>query len=144
LYPLTDHVELWSTLVVGNDKTYILSNINDCELYFPREKLLNRKDTSILPHELSTFFDAIWDRTLIGTQLQFYMVWMGRVYFVNTYPFRNGKGKVIGAIMFIRPFDPSSTNKNVVMDMGIGTPSRGSLEKIVPSVNTNDEAHRKQ
>ena len=106
LYPLTDHVELWNIFVVGNDKTYIMTQVKDPNIILPEaENLLNRKANGILPNDLSTFFDTIWDRTLLGRQLQFYIVWNGRLYFINTYPFFNGKRNVIGAILFMRAFD---------------------------------------
>lgn len=106
LYPITDGVGVWNIFVVGNDKTYVLSQVNDPSVYVPEAPdLLNRKAMGILPADLTEFFDTVWDRTLTGVQLQFYMTWNGRLYFINTYPFFNGKKVVIGAIMFMRAFD---------------------------------------
>lgn len=106
LYPLTDHVELWNIFIVGNDKTYILANIKDPHMVIPNsDQLENHQAKNILPDELEKILDAIWDQTLRGVKLQFYMVWNGKLYFVNTYPFRNGKGHIIGAIMFMRAFE---------------------------------------
>jgi len=106
LYPLTDHVELWNIFIVGNDKTYILANVNDPHISVPNaESLPNHSGENILPHELSVVFDSVWTQTLTGKQLQFYMVWNGKLYFINTYPFFNGQKKVIGAILFMRAFE---------------------------------------
>jgi len=112
LYPITDKVHTWSTFIVGNDKTYILANITDSHICIPySENLINHKGINILADELTAFFDIVWTNTLSGKQLQFYMVWNGKLYFVNTYPFFNGKKKVIGAIMFMRAFETMPPTK---------------------------------
>ena len=112
LYLLTDHVELWNIFVIGNDKTYILANVNDPHIKLPEaENLPNKKGQMILPSELIMVFDSIWTKTLLGKQLQFYMVWNTKLYFVNTYPFFNGKNVVIGAILFMRGFNNIPDNK---------------------------------
>jgi hypothetical protein len=106
LYPLTDHVELWNIFIIGNDKTYILANVNDPHIQIPKSQdLSNNHSEDVIPTELHAVFDAIWTKTLLGRKLQFYMVWNGKLYFINTYPFLNGKNKVIGGIMFMRAFD---------------------------------------
>jgi hypothetical protein len=106
LYPLTDHVELWNIFIVGNDKTYILANIKDPHIVIPNsDDLHNHQAKNILPSELEKILDSIWDQTLRGVKLQFYMVWNGKLYFVNTYPLRNGKNLIIGATMFMRAFE---------------------------------------
>lgn len=103
LYPITDHVHLWSVFVVGNDMTYIHASIG--EFNFPDHNLLlNKKGPSVLIPELNEFFEPLWKQTLNGSQLQFYMSVQQKLFFVNTYPFINGNREVIGAIMFIRPF----------------------------------------
>jgi hypothetical protein len=103
LYPLTNHVELWNVLVVGRDKTYILASIKDPHTKIP-SNVLNRRGEESLPAELVKLFDIFWSRTLEGRQLQFFMVWNGKLYLVNTYPLRNGETTIIGAIMFMRAF----------------------------------------
>lgn len=109
LYPLTDQVHLWNTFVVGNDTTYILANICDSAVaqgeYIDQGTLLNKKGNGIIPTDLSQFMDAVWDKTLSGKQMQFFMVWNARLFFTNTYPLFNGSSKVIGAVMFMRSFD---------------------------------------
>lgn len=111
LYPITDHVEVWNIFVVGNDKTYILANVKDPNIYVPNSSnLLNHKSENILPTELHNFFDTLWDNTLSGKQLQFYMVWNSRLYLLNSYPLYNGKKSVIGATLFMRQFDSPVKN----------------------------------
>jgi hypothetical protein len=120
LYPLTDHVELWNIFVVGNDKTYILANINDLHIHIPNHNgLHNQKGEDILPSELVKVFDTLWDRTLSGRQLQFYMVWNGKLYFMNTYPFFNGAKVVIGAILFMRAFETMPETRFATYDGNI-------------------------
>jgi len=105
LYPITDHVEHWNIFIVGNDKTYILASVNDPHIHIPNyEQLPNKQGKNIIPDELTKVFDSVWDSTLQGNQLQFYLVWDSKLYFMNTYPFLNDKKKVIGAIMFMRAF----------------------------------------
>lgn len=138
LYPLTDRVHLWNTFVVGNDKTYILANICDSAMA-PNEtlnaaNLLNHRSNGIIPNDLSQFLDAVWDRTLNGRQLQFFMVWNSRLYFTNTFPFFNGKNKVIGAVMFMRAFETMPEAKFATYDNGIVVPMRRSEETERPVV----------
>lgn len=129
LYPLTDRVELWNIFVVGNDKTYIMSQVKDPTISIPEaDELLNRKANGILPEDLATFFDTIWDRTLLGRQLQFYIVWNGRLYFINTYPFFNGRRAVIGAILFMRAFETMPESCLALMD-GFVEPKKKSTEE---------------
>jgi hypothetical protein len=108
LYPLTDQVHLWNTFVIGNDKTYILANICDSAVaqgeYIDQNELLNKKANGIIPMDFSLFMDVVWDKTLTGKQMQFFMVWNSRLFFTNTYPLFNGSSKVIGAVMFMRSF----------------------------------------
>lgn len=105
LYPPSDNVDKWNIFIIGNDKTYILANINDSHVFIPNVgELINHKGINILPDELLKIFDSLWDQTLNGYQLQFYMVWNGKLYFMNSYPFYNEKSCCIGAIMFMREF----------------------------------------
>lgn len=128
LYPLTDHVELWNIFIIGNDKTYILANINDPHIVIPqKEQLPNRQGQNLLPEELFIVFDGVWTKTLQGKQLQFYMVWNSKLYFINTYPFFNGKAKVIGAILFMRAFETMPDARFTTLD-GYLVPIRNSID----------------
>jgi hypothetical protein len=106
LYPLTNHVAAWSTFIVGKDKTYILANCKNLKIEnLNTDKLLNHTGEGIIPDEMREFLDPIWDRTLMGNQCQFYMVFNGQTYFANSYPFLNNKKKVIGGILFLRLYE---------------------------------------
>ena len=126
LYPITDHVELWNIFIIGNDKTYILAHVKDPFISIPNsDDLLNKQGQNILPDELVATFDGLWSKTLLGRQLQFYMAWNNHLYFVNTYPFFNGKNKVIGACLFMRSFD-AITEAN--FDTISTSPKRASVD----------------
>jgi hypothetical protein len=102
LYPTTDHVETWSVFIIGNDKTYVHACVGDFK--FPSDNLINHRGSRVLTDELNQFFEPLWEETLKGHQLQFYMTLKTHLYIVNTYPFVNDTKDIIGAIMFIRPF----------------------------------------
>ena len=105
LYPASNHVQNWSTFVVGRDKTYILANCKSFAMV-NADKLLNNRSVGIMPGEMREFFDPIWDKTMAKKQnLQFFIVFDGKTMFVNTYNISNSNGLVIGATMFIRDFD---------------------------------------
>lgn len=139
LYPITNKVELWNIFVVGNDKTYILANIKDPNIYVPHTaELLNHKSENILPSDLHRFFDAVWDSTLGGKQLQFCILWNNRLYLLNSYPFYNSKKTIVGATMFMRQYDsprktitlsPSSSKLNI-SNSSPPQPSEPSPSKI--------------
>lgn len=129
LYPTTNQVELWNIFIVGSDKTYILANVNDPSIILPEaEQLKNKTGLNILPEGLNAFMNTIWDKTLSDKQLQFYMTWNGKLFFVNTYPFYNGRSKVIGAIMFMRAYE-RMPEVECSLDLGAKTPkSKKSME----------------
>jgi hypothetical protein len=106
LYPKTDQVHTWTTLIVGRDKTYVLANLHNVdEREEPTPSLLNRKGDGILSDSFREFLDPIWDKTLAGKQLQFFMTYNSQTYLVNTYPIHNFSKQVIGGIFFMRLFD---------------------------------------
>lgn len=140
LYPITNQVELWNIFIVGCDKTYILANVNDPFIMLPEaERLQNKSGLNILPEGLNIFMNSIWDKTLSDKQLQFYMTWNGKLFFVNTYPFYNGHSKVIGAVMFMRAYDKMPEIQSS-LDLGAKTPkSRKSIESnFIRKSNTNE------
>lgn len=119
LYPITDRVKEWNTFIIGNDKTYILSNIGDDKVYIPTDNnIVDTKGVSI-PEELFLFLDNVWTHTLKGKQLQFYMILNGQIYLINTYCLYNANGKIIGATLFMRNFDTLPTNYTENMDENI-------------------------
>ena len=104
LYPQTNQVHDWTTLVVGKDKTYVLTHLGSIS-FANSEQLVNNKGPGIIPKELQDFFDPLWDETLAGTNLQLFLVIDGLTYFMNTFSFKNNRGVVIGACMFLRLFN---------------------------------------
>jgi hypothetical protein len=104
LYPKRNHVEEWTTFVVGKDKTYIVSNPGSMS-FANSDNLVNHKGTGFLPSSLEEFLDPIWDRTLGGNDLQFFILYDGKTYFVNTFGFKNRSGNIVGACMFLRLFE---------------------------------------
>jgi hypothetical protein len=111
LYPLTNHVDTWSIFIVGNDKTYILVDVNDPHINIPKTNLCNRQGQNLLPKNLLNMFDNIWNVTLENKQLQFFILWNNKLFLSNTYPFLNGNNKVIGAILFMRAFETQKDMK---------------------------------
>lgn len=99
LYPQTNQVHEWTTLVVGKDKTYVLTHLGSIS-FAKSDQLVNHKGPGIIPHELQDFFDPLWDETLAGTNLQLFLVIDGLTYFMNTFSFKNNHGSIIGACMF--------------------------------------------
>lgn len=109
LYPTSNKVETWNTFVVGNDKTYIMVNINDNHLNIQNPHALhNHTAENILSLELREFFDPVWDATLQGNRMEFFISWNDKLFITNTYPFINDHSQVVGAIMFMRNFDPAN------------------------------------
>lgn len=104
LYPKANHVQDWTTLVIGKDKTYILCNLGNIS-FVNSNRLVNHKGTGILPAALEEFFDPIWDNTLNGSNMQLFLVIDGRTYFLNTYCLKNNHLHAIGACMFLREFN---------------------------------------
>lgn len=106
LFPKNNHVELWTTLVIGKNKNYIVSNINNIELGINKESdLLNNLGNNIMPEEFFEFLDSVWDKTLHGPHgeaLQFFIIIKSVTYLCNTYPLLNNNKIVTGGIMFIR------------------------------------------
>lgn len=104
LYPKTNHVHDWTTLIIGKDKTYVLCQLGTIT-FANSDKLVNHKGAGILPESLEEFFEPLWDKTLTGKNLQLFIVIDGRTYFMNTYSLKNNNSQVIGACMFLRLFD---------------------------------------
>lgn len=136
LSPTSATAHLWNIFIIGNDKTYILASVKDNFNEIPNsQQLINKKGVNILQEDLYEFFETIWDETLKNKQLQFYMVWCGKLYFINTYPLFNGVKKIIGAILFMRLFETMPiTNYTIDTNNGILiNPVRFSHEERDPS-----------
>lgn len=120
LYPSTNQVHTWNIFVIGKDKNYILSTTN-CINIENASNLVNNKADGVIPLHFVEFFEPVWDKTLSGSRLQFFMVYEGRTYLVDTYPFQNTTGNVIGACMFMRLFEtlPMSMFKNIRLSLDV-------------------------
>jgi hypothetical protein len=102
LHPTTNNVENWITFIIGKDKRYIVANnINYLNINISQNEILNK----IGKDGIFDFLNPLWDKTLQGRKLQFFMIYQNKTYFVNTYPYYNNVNIIIGASMFIRPFD---------------------------------------
>jgi hypothetical protein len=123
LYPSTNQVHTWNIFVVGKDKTYILSNTNCIDIE-NSSNLVNKKAEGVIPIHFVEFFEPVWDKTLSGKHLQFFMVYEGRTFLVDTYPFFNNSSDVIGACMFMRLFEtlPMSMFKNIRLSIDVYNP----------------------
>jgi hypothetical protein len=102
LYPKTNQVQCWNVFVVGNDKTFIVSNNTDFNI---PDDITNTRGERIPSQELKDFFDEIFEKTLTGQDLQFLMIFSNKTYVVITYYLSNQNKKVIGACAFIQLFD---------------------------------------
>lgn len=105
LFPYWNHVQSWDIFIIGCDKTYIMAQVNSFETSKDlRQELPNRRGFGLIDTALYTFLEPIWDKTLGGTKLQFFMRMNDKDYLVNTFPMTNHKEKVIGAVLFMREF----------------------------------------
>ena len=114
LYPITNHVEVWSTLVVGSDKSYILCNVGDENIKFEnKDEIVNTKGSKI-PRDLFLFLNNVWDISLTGKNLQFFIVLDSHLYIFNSYCLKNEKGHIVGCIGFIRNFQSIKINTDLI------------------------------
>jgi hypothetical protein len=102
LYPKSHKVQCWNVFVVGSDKTFIVSNNFDFDIV---GDITSTRGETIPSQELQEFFDEIFEKTLLGIDLQFLIILCNKTYVVNTYYLSNQNKKVIGAVAFIRLFD---------------------------------------
>lgn len=138
LFPVNSVVDLWNIFVIGSDKTYIMVKVGDPDINIPHAaKLLNHQANNIVPNSLIHVFDMIWDKTLAGKQLEFCMVWNEKLYNVNTYPFYNGKNAVVGAIMFLRKYQPGTHQVFTTLD-GVQVPVRGGSSNDKDKISSKD------
>lgn len=103
LYPSTNKTEKWSVLCVGSDLTYIKVCLGDFNLK-GMDFLTNKKGGNVISKRLNDTLEPIWNATLKGNRLQFFLLVNGLTYLVNSFPLDNTDGSVIGAVMFIRAY----------------------------------------
>ena len=118
IYPINNHCDLFNILIVGSDKNYLFNRLHD--LAFPgSEKLTNSKYVEKMPSSLRNILDTIWDKTLGGKILHFYMIYKGKTYLTNSFPLQNEQNKSVGAIAFIRNVETirnSEDNPRISLD----------------------------
>jgi hypothetical protein len=95
-----DEEDTWNVFVVNALKTYIVKNINE-------ELILDTKSTDAI----FKLFDVLWNYTLSGKQLQYYLFWKEKTFFLYTFPLQSlKKNNFIGGILFMKPI---SRKKNI-------------------------------
>lgn len=102
LFPLSNHVkERFNILCVGAEKEYILVRLTDLKL--PGcENLENKRYSETMPENIRAILDSIWEQSLAGKSLSFYLVVRGLTYLCHSFPLPLQNGKIVGAICFIR------------------------------------------
>ncbi len=110
LYPLGNHVSQWNVFIIGKNKNYVLSSIGDekclmSQLKIKSRELVDTTGSKVLPPEIFKLFNEMWELTLSGKQLQYYIVANTQLYLVNTYVSKNNNNKIIGASLFMRAFE---------------------------------------
>lgn len=118
IYPINNHCDLFNILIVGSDKNYLFVRFHD--ISFPgSEKLVNTKYIEKMPSSLRNILESIWDKTLGGKILHFYMIYKGKTYLTNAFPLQNEQSKSVGAIAFIRNVETirnSEDNPRISLD----------------------------
>ena len=142
LFPETNHVALWNILIVGKDKEYILVKLNGDLQFSGCDRLVNNKYADKMPKEIRQLLDSIWEKTLLGKNLQFIMIFHGKAYLCNSYCFKNENLEIIGAICFLRDMENMQDNQrlsvdgNNMMDIPLPIP-RQHLESLLENKPLN-------
>lgn len=103
LFPPGNNVEEWNIFIIGNDKKYILSEINTLGIEkYNKFDVINTKGLTSLPEELVEFLESVWEETLKGINMQFFIICKSITYLCNSYVLQNEKRITIGAVLFIR------------------------------------------
>lgn len=102
LYPVSDNVESrFNILIVGSDKSYILCKLSDLKLT-GADRLENHKYSQSMPENIRAILDSIWDKTLLGNSLMFYLVVQGRTFVCNSFPLYTNNNIICGAMCCLR------------------------------------------
>jgi hypothetical protein len=113
LFPITNHVEFWSTFIIGSDKSYILCNVGDSYIKFENKDIVNTKGAKI-PKDLFEFLNNVWDISLGGKNLQFFIVLDSHLYIFNSYCLKNEQGIIIGCTGFMRNFESIKVRDDLI------------------------------
>ena len=109
LYPLSNHTSTWNILCVGSDRTYIHTKIHDLN-FQGSENLVDTKYSELMSESMRNLLDSVWEKTLAGKVLMFYLVFRGKTFLTNAFPLFNENFEAIGAITFIRNVEHLTTS----------------------------------
>ncbi len=123
IFPEKNHVADWSVYVIGKNKRLVIAQDN---LKFSELSMLNKRYDSVLEGKNADFFQTVFEMIISGTETQFLMVCQERLYFTNTYTFKNENGTPIGGILFIRLY--SSMTELIPKDRQLQVSTRKSRE----------------
>lgn len=123
IFPQQNHVAEWSVYVIGKNKRLLVSQDN---LELSDVSMLNKKFDVVLEGRNTEFFYTIFDMIIKGHESQFLMIYKDRLYFANTYCFKNENNTIIGGILFIRLY--SSMHELVPKDSQLLVNIRKSKE----------------
>jgi hypothetical protein len=99
IFPESSHVDEWSVYIIGKNKRLVVSQDN---LKLADKSMLNKRYDHVLEGKNGLFFDTVFQMIIDGHETQFIMMIKDKMYFANTYTFRNEDKKPIGGILFIR------------------------------------------
>jgi hypothetical protein len=102
LYPRQNHVEDWTIIQFGNDKSIISFHDKLGLMSIPEDSLVNERYDNILNGSTKRFFDTIFDMILSSINSQFLIVFKDKLHFCNTYSYLNEHKQVVGGCIFIR------------------------------------------
>lgn len=105
IFPQNRHVSDWSVYIIGRDKRLVMSQDN---LELSEPSMFNKKIDDVISGRNGQFFDTVFDMIVNGHESQFLMVFRGKLYFANTFTFKNSFRKPIGGILFVRLYSPMS------------------------------------
>lgn len=112
IFPKENHVEEWNIFIIGKSKNYILANIKSLGLDEDlRDKIVNTKGLHALPEELVTFLDSVWEETLKGTSMQFFIIVKSVTYLCNSFPLQTTAKNSIGALLFVRKMNSVNSDE---------------------------------
>lgn len=105
IFPEKNHVVDWSVYVIGKNKRLVISQDN---LELADQSMLNKKFDTVLEGKNGEFFDTVFQMIISGHETQFLMVVKEKLYFANTYTFKNEEKVSIGGILFVRSYSSMS------------------------------------
>jgi hypothetical protein len=102
IFPESSHVDEWSVYIIGKNKRLVVSQDN---LKLADKSMLNKRYDHVLEGKNGLFFDTVFQMIIDGHETQFIMMIKDKMYFANTYTFKNENKQNIGGILFIRLYN---------------------------------------